>query len=109
MRVWVQVCNQRPAIALTLSQVAAAIEKILIGSLQTVAQRRLRGPPQGGKLGTVEQLARRTIGPRSIEHQFPAKSDDFCDEPGKFPNTDFFAGSNIDEAVRRIMLHDKDA
>src|SRR5437016_9432935 len=52
---------------LSLRPAACARTKVCIGGLETVAQGRLGAPAQPGKLGNVEELARRSVRARGVE------------------------------------------
>jgi len=57
----------------------------------------------------VQELARRAIRPRGVEHEAAGIADDIGHETGELGDRDVFAGADIDEFVVGIMLHEKHA
>src|ERR1043165_8446391 len=81
------------------SPAVGARTEIRVGRLEAVAQRRFGAPAERRELRHVEQLARRSVRARRVEHDLAVIAHDVGNEARALRDRDVLADADVEEAV----------
>src|ERR1051326_1014478 len=95
------------SVTATASAVRAvgARTEIRVGRLEAVAQRRFGAPAERRELRHVEQLARRSVRARRVEHDLAVIAHDVGNEARELRDRDVLADADVEEAVAGKMFN----
>src|SRR6266436_7049509 len=95
--------------ATSLSRLFGFAEIRPIGQPNSILKRGARAPAQFGKAADVEQFARRAVGPRGVEADLAAVPDSRGHHAREFGNGNVFAGADVGQFIRGVVLHQVNA
>src|ERR1700730_9905561 len=85
----------------------ASSKEPLISAADTIGEFDAGLPAKPFEQGRVKALARHPIGFRGVQHEAALPADHLGDQPGKFEDSQFLAGADVNRKLVTIMFHQK--